>query len=87
MKHYAVVSFSVDENDMVDICIDHRLMLETFGGVAYDESTRTWLAPSQLDERSQMHDSEFLRFLGNAIANSMPSDVDMEIWEEGHENP
>jgi hypothetical protein len=84
MKHYAILTFSVDENDMVDVAIDHSLILNTFGGVVYDTEADKWLSPSQLSDRDAAHDAEFLRFLGNALHNAMPSDAVVEKFDEAN---
>lgn len=76
IKHYILLSGTfkdLEDGDIgMGIDFDHSLLLSTFGGVAYDTETKTWLSPSQLGEKDTEEDSMFLNFVSHSIFDSNP---------------
>lgn len=75
IKHYILLSADfIDVGDDGDIGMhidfDHSKLLSTFGGVAYNTDTKTWLSPSQLSEKDSEEDAVFLNFVSKSIYNS-----------------
>jgi hypothetical protein len=78
IKHYVVLEFSVDEDDMVSMGINHHLLVEKFGGVAYDDASNKWLSPDALNAKQREHDAEFVMFVSRALYNSAPDGAEWE---------
>lgn len=78
VKHYLVLEFSVDDEDMVSLGINHHLLLEHLNGVAFDDETGKWLSPDELNAKQREHDAEFISFVARAIYQSSPDSAEWE---------
>lgn len=67
ISHYLMLKGTYDSGKL-ELSIDHQLQQDTFGGVAYDNSTGNWLTPNYLTGDDADNDSSFLVEVARAIS-------------------
>lgn len=70
IKHYIVLAATFrDDDEEMELEIDHAFLLNHLGGVAQDMDTGKFLTPTELAEydNAEQRDGLFISFIGTAI--------------------
>ncbi len=70
IKHYVVLAATFsDEDEEMELEIDHAFLLNHVGGVALDTETNKFLTPTKLANipNAEKRDGLFLSFIGTAL--------------------